>query len=317
MNFVFLMDPLDQVKMEKDTSFILMLGAHKRGHQVFFLADGGISQTHEKSIFHVDHVTPQRNKERPFIINAHKELHEYDVDAVFIRTDPPFDYKYLMHTWMLDRLSPHIAVINTPSGIRTANEKVWAMQFASVIPSTLLGRNKADLLTFIQREQDVIAKPTDGFGGQAVFRLAEGELNTNVILETLTHNFSRDIILQKFVPESSEGDKRILLLNGKPLGAVLRRHAADDHRNNFFSGGKPLKADITENDLMIIYQLKPHLIKSGLYFVGIDIIGDFLIEINVTSPTCLQEINRFNNKQLENDVIDFAENLVKSKQDKE
>jgi glutathione synthase len=159
-------------------------------------------------------------------------------------------------------------------------------------------------------EKDVIAKPTDGFGGQSIFHIKANGPNMNVILETLTNNWTNDIIVQKYIPEAQHGDKRILLLNGNPLGAVLRLHADNDHRNNFFSGGKPHAAEITKRDQEIIDHIKPELKKLGLYFVGIDIIGDYLIEINVTSPTCLQEMNRLYHDHLEDRVIDFSEKLV-------
>jgi len=212
----------------------------------------------------------------------------------------------------LDLLPPRIKIINTPSGIRTVNEKLWATQFASIIPPTLVGRNKQDMLNFIKKENEVVAKPTDGYGGQSIFYLKQGAVNINVTLETLTKNGARDIILQKFIPESRQGDKRILLLNGEPLGAVLRVHGQDDYRNNFFSGGKPEKTEITAREHEIISILKPELQKLGLYFVGIDIMGDYLIEVNVTSPTCLQEINNLSNLQLEDKVINFAEELCKN-----
>ena len=205
-------------------------------------------------------------------------------------------------------------VVNNPTGIRTVNEKIWATQFTNIIPSTLVGRHKQDLREFLARHKHIVAKPTDGFGGQSVFQIKEKDVNTNVIFETLTNMHTKDIILQQFIPESNDGDKRILLLNGDPLGAVLRVHSENDHRNNFFSGGKPQPADITERDQKIIDVLKPHLKKLGLYFVGIDIIGNYLVEVNVTSPTCLQEMNRLNGVELQHDVISFVEKSVDQNQ---
>ncbi len=310
MNFVFLMDPLDTVKIEKDTSFILMLSAQRKGHKVFFVTDGGITLKNGKLSFQTIPVVPQQVKERPFIKKSEKTLTEKDIDIVFVRSDPPFDYSYLMNTWLLDRLPEHIPVINTAHGLRSANEKVWATQFTTLIPPTLVGRNQKGLLAFLNQQKDIVAKPTDGFGGQNVFHLKKGDSNVNVILETLTQRFSRDIILQKFIPESEKGDKRILLLDGEPLGAVLRVHADNDYRNNFFAGGKPYPTEIDERDQKIIKILKPKLQELGLYFVGLDIMGGYLIEVNVTSPTCLQEMNRLYHRQLENKVIEFAEKLV-------
>lgn len=310
MNYVFLMDPLQSVIVGKDTSLALMVGAHRKGHCVYFLPDGGIVRKDDKLQFHVLRVTPQDDKHEPFVSQGAAVLPQDDVHVVFIRTDPPFNEKYLHNTWLLDLLPGHIPVINAPAGIRTANEKIWASRFTSIVPKTLIGRGRDELLAFLEREKDIIAKPTDSYGGQSVFHIKIGGHNTNVILETLTRNWQRDIILQKYIPAAQKGDKRILVLDGEPLGAVLRLHAEDDHRNNFFSGGRPLAVDIDRRDREIIDLLKPELRRLGLYFVGIDIIGGYLIEVNVTSPTCLPEMNQLYHCRLEDKVIDFSEKLV-------
>lgn len=310
MNFVFLMDPLSTVIMHKDTSFILMLGAYKRGHKVYYLSADGISRKQNQLHFHLKDVIPQRVEEQPFIINDSVVVNESAIDAVFIRTDPPFNEQYLMHTWLLDLLPENFPIINHPNGVRSVNEKVWCTRFKDIIPPTFIGRHKAGLLEFILEHKNVVTKPTNGYGGQGIFHIQQTGTNTNVILETLTDHWQKDIILQKFIPESKDGDKRILLLDGEPLGAILRLHGEDDHRNNFFSGGKAIETKITDNDLKIINILKPKLEQLGLHFVGIDIMGDYLIEVNVTSPTCLQEMNTFYKTNLENKVIEFAEKLV-------
>jgi len=309
MKFLFLMDPLETVVMEKDTTYILMLGAHNKGHSVYYLPKGAITLQNKSVLFHAIKVTPQAVEHQPFVIDRPVTLTDAEVDVVFVRPDPPFDAQYLMTTWLLDRLPSRVKVINNPQGIRTVNEKIWATQFTTLIPPTIVSASKHDLLNFLKEEPDVIAKPTDGYGGQSVFHIHPGQGNTNVILETLTDRWSKEIIVQRYVPDSKDGDKRILLLNGDPLGAVLRKHSADDHRNNFFAGGKPLATEITPRDQEIIAVLKPELQRLGLYFVGIDIIGNYLIEVNVTSPTCLQEMNRLYNVSLENKVIEFVEEL--------
>jgi glutathione synthase len=314
MKFVFLMDPLETVVMEKDTTFILMYGAHNRGHEVYFLGEGEMSLVNGVLNCHAVKVKPQKIAHEPFVIDKPVLLTEKDIGAFFIRTDPPFDGEYLMATWLLDRLAKKIPVVNNPTGIRTVNEKVWATQFSSVIPPTIVSCNKHDLVAFLKTEPDVVAKPTDGFGGQSVFHIHPNQGNTNVILETLTRGWEKEIIVQRYIPGAKDGDKRILLLNGEPLGAVLRQHGDDDHRNNLFAGGKALPAKITPRDLQIVEVLKPELKKLGLYFVGIDIIGDYLIEVNVTSPTCLQEMNQLYDLTLEDKVIEFVEKLVHSPQ---
>jgi len=310
MNYIFLMDPLENVIANKDTSLALMVGAHRKGHAVYYLPDGGIDLLDGKLQFHVTKVVPQYKNNLPFIKQESAVLAQDDVHVVFIRTDPPFGERYLNNTWLLDHLPKHIPVINSSTGIRTVNEKIWATQFTRIVPRTYIGRNKNEMLSFVRMENEVIAKPTDGFGGQSVFRVKANDQNVNVILETMTRNWQNDIILQKYVSDAQKGDKRILLLDGDPLGCVLRLHADDDHRNNFFSGGKPLSAEINKRDEEIIDIIKPKLKQLGLHFVGIDIIGDYLIEINVTSPTCLQEMNKLYNTHLEDAVINFSEKLV-------
>lgn len=310
MNFLFLMDPLENVNADKDTSFAFMEGAVKADAKIFFLPVGAISNTPEGFLFNVTEVIPNRTKDIPFDIIKTLTLTENDVDAIFVRTDPPFNNEYLMQTWLLSLLPKRIVIVNNPNGIRTVNEKVWATQFKSIIPKTLVSQNKLIIDRFIKAEKKVIAKPTNGFGGQSIFVLSTDDPNLNVILENLTATWSEEIILQEYVPEAKNGDKRILLLDGEPLGAVLRIHSNDDHRNNFFAGGTAEKSEITKRDQEIIEILAPRLKELGLYFVGIDIIGDYLIEVNVTSPTCLQEMSRFNGEHLEDKVVDFVKNLV-------
>ncbi len=311
MNYVFLMGSLDSVIAKKDTSLALMVAAHRKGHSVFFLPNGGMVVKGKRLKFHVREVLPQFDEEQPFINKGAAVLSDDDVDVVFIRTDPPFNDQYLHNTWLLDLLPAHVPVINRPLGIRTVNEKIWASQFTSIVPRTMIASHKKELLAFLKEEKDVIAKPTNSYGGQSVFHLNANGPNAIVILETLTKNWSRDIIMQEYIPAAEHGDKRILLLDGEPLGVVLRVHSQDDHRNNFFAGGKPLAANINRRDEEIISILKPEFKRLGLYFVGIDIIGDYLIETNVTSPTCLQEMNRLYNCQLEDKVINFSEELAK------
>lgn len=312
MKWLFLMDPLESIHFEKDTTYKLMCGASKQGFPVYYLPKGGIVLENQKVWFRAQHVTPTEDPKTLFDLHAWEYFSEDEVSAVFIRTDPPFDNDYLMHTWLLDRLPESIPVINKPSAVRTVNEKIWATQFYDLMPLTMVTRHKDLALKFIQTHGECIIKPTDGFGGASVFKVNPQDSNTRVIIETMTLNETQEVILQKFIPEAALGDKRILLLNGEILGAVLRVHSEQDHRNNFLSGGKPRATEITLRDQEIVARLKPQLQALGLYFVGIDIMGDYLIEVNVTSPTCLQEMNRLYNSQLEDQVIDFVQTLIKT-----
>lgn len=311
MKFLFLMDPLEKLIFEKDTTLMLMIESHKRGHEVYFLPQDGISLIDGKVFFNAIKVTAQYIEHEPILEERAYRLSQDEVQAVFIRKDPPFDAQYLMNTWMLDHLPENVCVINSSAGVRTVNEKVWSAQFTGLVPPTIVSADKDELLNFARQQQNVIAKPTDGFGGQSIFHIEQGHTNTNVILETLSDRYSNAIILQKYVSESRNGDKRILLLNGEVLGALLRVHGEGDHRNNFYAGGKPQPTIITPRDQKIVDTLKPHLQKLGLYLTGIDILGDYLIEVNVTSPTCLQEMNRLYDVHLEEKVIAFVEKLIK------
>lgn len=309
MNILFLMDPLETVSFDKDTSLAIMWGAQKRGHHIFYLANGGLSLTEHGVRFRVTEIETTHDRDHVFQKKDHFLFCEDDVDVIFIRTDPPFNEDYLMNTWILDRLAPRILVMNSARGIRQANEKLWALQFTDLVPPTLVSQDKSELLDFLKIHPDAIAKPTDSYGGQMIFRVSDDDSNRNVILETVSRNFSRKMILQKYIPQATTGDKRVLLLNGDILGAVLRMHSPEDHRNNFFAGGSALGTELTVRDREIIERLKPALRGLGLHLVGIDILGDFLIEVNVTSPTCLQEMNRIYHQELELDIIRYAESL--------
>ena len=310
MKFLFLMGPLETVRFNTDTTFMLMLESRNKGHEVYYLPKDGISLVDGKLHFHVTKVKPQAIAHEPFIEEHTLRLSQDEVHAVFIRPDPPFNGQYLMNTWLLDHLPKTIAVINNPSGVRTVNEKIWAAQFTALAPPTIISTHKHDLLEFIKKHKNVIAKPTNAFGGQGVFHIEGGHANANVILEMLSKNFDEAIIIQKYIPEAKNGDKRILLLNGEILGAILRVHGEEDHRNNLCAGGTATATTVNERDKKIVETLKPHLRRLGIYLAGIDILGDYLIEVNVTSPTCLQEMDRLYNLRLEEKVIAFVEKLI-------
>ena len=205
--------------------------------------------------------------------------------------------------WVLEHCPSHIQLINSPTGIRTVNEKIWTTQFKSIIPKTWVTSSIKELKSLLSNEKQLILKPTDGFGGQSIYKVTNNDCNKNVIFETMTKNNTQYVIAQTHLDEAKDGDKRILLWQGEPLGAILRKHSSSDHRNNFFSGGTAQPATITKQDKHIISILKPKLKELNLQFVGIDIIGDYLIEVNVTSPTCLQELNKLSNKSYHIEIM--------------
>lgn len=311
MRVLVLMDPLETVNIKKDTSFAFMEAAHARGHDVFYVPKGGIALDRGDVRFTATQVQPQRVAEQPFLVGDTVKLTDADADVLFIRPDPPFDEEYLMNTWLLDHATARMLVVNRPAGVRTVNEKLWATQFTQFIPKTLVTRAKEDFHVFLQREGDVIVKPTNGHGGKSVFRIRQGDLNANVAFETLSGMGSLEVVVQEYLPAATEGDKRILLLDGEYLGAVLRVHGEDDHRNNFFAGGHAEEAVITPREREIIAAIGPRLRELGLWFVGIDIIGDLLVEVNVTSPTGIQEASHFAGERLSDRVIEFVEGMAR------
>ncbi len=311
-NLLFLMDPLSSINPKKDTTYMLMLGASRRGHTVYFVGKHDIHLGEKGVFFTATGVIPSDDRTHPFSVGDTVMLAESDIDVIFVRTDPPFDEGYLLNTWLLDRLSSRILVVNRGASIRTVNEKLWATQFRELVPPTLVTSSQTLAREFLNHHGRIVAKPCNGHGGSSVFKVQDDDSNANVIVETLTQNGTKPIILQTYISAADSGDKRILLLNGDPLGAVLRVHSKMDHRNNFFAGGHAEACDITARDLQIIATLKPYLQELGLLFVGIDIIGDYLIEVNVTSPTCLQEMNALYGLCIEESVITYIETLIKT-----
>jgi len=308
MNILFVMDPPQTINPKKDTSYMLMKAYQRLGHQIWYINPLHLEITPSGVQAWGTPLEVFENFEAPFRYGDPALLTLSEMGLIWIRVDPPFDDRYLMCTWILSQLPPHIRVFNHPDGIRSVNEKVWATQFKDLIPPTLITSRLDSAQDFLSRHNKIVAKPTDGFGGSSIFIVSDTDTNASVIFETLSKNGA--FVLQKYIPAASQGDKRILLLNGDPIGAVLRVHSDKDHRNNFFAGGHAQNTTITERDLEIIAQLRPHLIKLGLFFVGIDIIGDYLIEVNVTSPTCVQEINALDGVALEDHIAKRSLALV-------
>lgn len=307
------MDPVEKINIDKDTTFVLMLEAQCRGHEVYFLALDDLF---------VRGGTPCGRYRRLTLARAtpHYQLGEYQTgpldlfDSVWMRKDPPFDLKYFFATHLLSLIDPRKCfVMNNPRGLREANEKLYALRFPEQIPQTLVSSDMALLKAFMQElGGEMIIKPLDGCGGSGVFYLNEQDRNTNSILEAATDNGRRLVMGQRYLPEIRQGDKRIILLNGEPLGAVLRVPLESETRGNIHAGGQCVKAEIGERDREICAALAPLLRADGLYFVGLDVIGNFLTEVNVTSPTGIQEIERLGGRALHREINDRAIALARS-----
>ncbi len=309
----FLMDPLDTILPDKDTTFVFMLETARRGHQVLYFntkdmyAKGG-SAFAELRPAQVKRDTPHYSLGKPF------EADLKSLDAVFFRSDPPVTMDYLHQTYLLDLITDEVFVTNNPSGVRDANEKLFALNFPELMPEHVVTSDMGRIKRFIDEVGGkVVVKPLDRMGGEGVFVIEAGDLNTNALLETSTEFGKRKVIVQRYVPEVRKGDKRILLLDGEFLGATARIPRDDEHRANIHVGGDTVACEPTERDREIIEIVGPKLKEKGLHFAGLDVLGDRLTEINVTSPTGIQEINRLEGVTLEAKVIDFVEKEAEKK----
>jgi len=306
-----IMDPIEKINIDKDTTFVLMLEAQQRGHEVYYIKTedlfirAGMPYGRFRRV-HVMRGTP------------HYRLGDIatgpldDFHVVLMRKDPPFDMNFFFATHLLSLVDEvKCFVMNHPKGLREANEKLYALRFPEQIPQTLVSSDMGRLKEFMDElGGEMIIKPLDGCGGSGVFYLNTQDRNTNSILEMATDNGRKMIMGQRYLPEIRQGDKRIIVLNGEPLGAVLRVPLEQETRGNIHVGGTCVHTEVTPRDMEICQALAPLLRDDGLYFVGLDVIGGFLTEVNVTSPTGIQEINALNQVRLESQVIDFIESQV-------
>jgi len=306
----FVMDPMESVNIEDDTSCALIMECQKRGHEIYYLLLKDLFIFDNKPIANLRKVTI--DKEKGFRLLDFLEKKPLDgLDVIFVRKEPPFNMDYLYSTYILEHITKKTFVINDPKGIRKANEKLYVLNFPEIAPKNCISKNPRMLKEFfVSLGGEMIIKPLDSYGGRGIFYLKEGDKNINALLESLTLNSKRFVIGQEYLPQIKDGDKRILILNGKPIGAFKRIPPQDDHRGNIHAGGRCEKSDITEKDREICSILSKKLIADGLYFVGIDVIGDKVSEINVTSPAGIPEINSFNQCRLEEETIDFVEGVV-------
>ncbi|MFY0527163.1 glutathione synthase [Archangium gephyra] len=312
LTFGFLMDPLETVRVDHDSTFALMLEAQRRGHQVRYFEQPWLRFGGSCAESRMRTVTVRREPGRHFDILDEQVRPLSSLDVLFLRKDPPVDADFLLATQLVELCNGREPVfINNPTGIRDANEKLFGLRFPELMPETLISRDLAALAQFVSgHPQGTIVKPVEGFGGQGIVFLQPGDRNTRSLLEIITLGGKKAIVAQAYLPESRQGDKRIILVDGEPCGAVLRVPAQDDHRGNMAAGGTPMKTRLTPRELEICARLKPSLQERGLYLVGIDVIGDWLTEVNVTSPTGIAEIDTLDNTHVEARVIDVAERLV-------
>ncbi len=292
MKFAFIVDPLDHLKAHKDSSVAMMRAAAHRGHQCWTIQRETLSWRDGVTQAQALRVAPQDGAASWYVAGEERNIPLAAFDAVVMRQDPPFDIEYIAATWLLERAEAEGArIFNRPRAVRDHSEKVAIAEFPQLTATTLIARAAADLHAFIDEVGDCVLKPLDGMGGSSVFRVRRDDPNRNVIVETLTALGTRTIMAQRFLPEIAQGDKRILLIAGEPVPHALARiPKPGDSRGNLAAGGSGHAQPLTARDREIAAALGPLLWGRGLLLVGIDVIGDCLTEINVTSPTCFVEI---------------------------
>ena len=294
LKIAFQMDPISDVDINGDTSFRLAEEGQKRGHQIYYFNPESLVYESGNIIAYGQKVDLDREGEPVISLQKEQKIDlSEEVDIVFLRQDPPFDMLYITTTFLLERLKGKTLVLNDPYWVRNSPEKLLVLDFIDLMPPTVITRSLRSIIDFRNRYKDVILKPLYGNGGTGVFRLVEGDKNLNVFFETFVNNSREPIIVQQFLPDVSNGDKRIILVDGEPIGAINRIPPQDDIRSNMHVGGTATKIGLTQRDIEICNTIGPTLKEKGQIFVGIDVIGEYLTEINVTSPTGLHELERF------------------------
>ncbi|MFM7325832.1 MAG: glutathione synthase [Nodosilinea sp.] len=317
MKFAFIIDPIERLDPGHDTSVALMEAAQQRGHQVWITEPSLLSVVEGQSwgLLRRVELTPVRLVEGHWVaaelwyeVDEVEQLPLEAMDAVFMRKDPPVSVPYLYATYILDYVNPaKTRVINSPQGLRAANEKMYALQFSGAIPDTMVSQNKALIRETVERWGAAVLKPLGGKAGEGILFLQASDRNLNSMVEISTRQGQEPVMIQTYLPAAQDGDKRIILLNGEPLGAVNRIPTGSEFRGNMAVGGRVAAVEITPREEKICRQLAPTLRRDGLYLVGIDVIGGYLTEVNVTSPTGLREIDRLNQTCLGDRVIAWLE----------
>lgn len=310
LNIGVVMDPIASITYYKDTTLALLQAAQARGHNLTYMEmpdlylEQGVAKARTRPLTVFD------NAQQWYQLGSFEDKNLADLDVILMRKDPPFDNQFIYATYILERAeNDGCLVVNKPQSLRDCNEKVFATAFPECCPPVLVSRDPARLRAFHAQHQDVIFKPLDGMGGSGIFRCKHDDPNVSVILETLTLNSAEFIMAQKYLPEIKQGDKRILVVNGEAIPYSLARiPASGETRGNLAAGGTGVAQPLTERDQWIVDQVAPTLVEKGLLFVGLDVIGDYLTEINVTSPTCVREIDKAFNTNIGEKLVIALEN---------
>ncbi len=306
------MDPINAINIKKDTSFAMLLEAQARNWELYYMEIHDLYLKSGRTFALMRRLQVERDERQwyQFVDEIEQPLDQLDV--VFMRKDPPFDQEYIYTTYLLECAENHgLLVVNKPQSLRDANEKLFTAWFPECCTPTLVTRDSKRIRDFLLEQEEIILKPLDGMGGVSIFRLSQNDYNLSVILEMMTCNDSRFVMAQRYLPEIIDGDKRILLVNGEPVPYALARiPAAGETRGNLAAGGYGEGRPLTERDRWIATQVGPELKARGLLFAGLDVIGDYLTEINVTSPTCVQELDSQFNLNISGQIMDQVEKIL-------
>ena len=306
----FQMDALAGIDIDADSSFALALEAQRRGHGLYHYAPEALTLRDGRVYARGRPMKLKREYGRHYELGDWETLDLAALDVVMMRQDPPFDMAYITATHLLEKVHPRTLVVNDPAHVRNAPEKLYVTHFAEFMPPTLISSDREQIRAFRREHKDIILKPLFGNGGADIFRVTEQDENLNALLEMFTRLYREPIMVQAYLPEIRKGDKRIILIDGEPVGAVNRVPPPGDARANLHVGGHAERADLSERDRQVCRAIGPALRERGQIFVGIDMIGNYLTEINVTSPTGIQEIDRLDGVSLEAQVWDAIESRV-------
>ncbi|RVU84190.1 glutathione synthase [Leucothrix sargassi] len=309
INIGFVMDPIESIKPYKDSSFAMMLEAQRRGWNIHYIQQSDMYVEEGKVVCRSKTVTVQDDNDHWFdYLESHTQSMG-ELDCVIMRKDPPFDMEYIYSTYLLELAEQQgCLVLNKPSSIRSCNEKLFTTWFADYAPETLVSRDMGLIKAFQEKHKHIVVKPLDGMGGSMIFQIREGDQNRSVILETITNHGQVTAMAQRFLPEFKQGDKRILLVDGVPFDYALARIPADgESRGNLAAGATSKGVELTDRDREICAAVGPTLKAMGLSFVGLDVIGDYMTEINVTSPTCIRELDAIYSANIAGLLMDVIE----------
>jgi glutathione synthase len=309
------MDSIAQIKVQKDSSFAMLLAAQARGWQLYYMEMADLFLRDGQARAKMQQVEVTDNVDNWYRLSNESVQPLDELDVVLMRKDPPFNLEYIIATYLLEQAEKRgTLIVNKPQSLRDANEKLYTAWFPQCCPPNLVTNQAPLIRDFLAQHQDIILKPLDGMGGASIFRIKQDDVNISVIIETLTEYGQRFIMAQRFIPEISQGDKRILLIEGKPIPYALARiPAKGETRGNLAAGGRGKGIELSERDYWICEQVGATLREKGLIFVGLDVIGDYLTEINVTSPTCIRELDREFNLDIASQLMDAIEQRLETK----